>query len=633
VRQKLFRDERGSVAIIVALMMLIVFGAAGFAFDFGRFYLTQNRDQMAADAAAFSAALAYGSTSSSSTAAAQACVTAAQNGVAITCPGSTGTTASITTTIGPSPTNSSQMAAHVIVHSTMQLSAFGALVQRSGNTLPVNAEAWAMINAGAPPCLIALSPEGGPTAIGFSGSAEINAPSCAVAAGGPISLPGATKLIAQAATTGDTIELSGSGSVTAPLQQQHFSFSPVASTPPNPFANSSVATTGFSRLTTVSGYTAASTNPLPTAPSGGSNSTPTCSGGVGSVASATYKNLTLTGSNCVFTVLGPIAVSGTLTIGDSSGNVGNVTVIFPNNGTYDINAIANGAQGGLIQTTGSTFNVYTGVSTIANASELSLGCSARFNVTVSGQTYLGCSGSDPDTNTYNIQNSITTQGATLAFGNGNFTISGGVKLNGGASCAAANTLQFGNGSSFILTDTGITLAGGCFIFGSATNHDINAGGAGNAAISNSSGTTVLTFGSGTYTLNGGFTLAGASTSSGTNMTLVSSGVVNVEAGANVSWSAPPSAPFLVATNSSASPAVTLSGGSGNTLFDGIVYAPNGNVDLAGSAAINANPPVTTPPFCFTLVANTISLSGGTSAANACPGSGTGFNLNTVMLVQ
>jgi hypothetical protein len=616
--------------IIISLMMLIVLGMAAFALDFGRFYLAKTRDQTVADAAAFSAALAYSNTSSSSAAAMQACVTAAQNGIAVTCTAPIPASI-ISTTIGPSPTNPSLNAAHVIIHSTMPYSPFGALLVPSGRTsLPVNAEAWAMINAGAAPCLIALSPEGGPVAIGFSGSAAISAPGCTVEAGGPVSLPGATKLTAQAVMTGDTIELSGSGSVAAPVQKQHFSFSPVASHPADPFAGSTVATTGFSRLSTVAAYSAAANNLLPTAPSGGSNLTPACGA---TVPAATYQNLTLTGSNCSFTLTAPLAVSGTLTIGDSSGNVGNVTVILPNGGTYDINKIANGAQGGLISTNGSTFNVYAGVSTIANASELSIGCSARFNVTVTGQSYLGCSGSDPDTNTYNIRGGVTTTGATLAFGNGNFTISGGAKIGNGASCAATNTLQFGNGTNFILTDTGISLAGGCFIFGNDVEHDINSGSSTGAGISNPSGSAALTFGAGTYTVNGDITLAGASTSSGSGMTLVLSGDLSVGAGADVNWAGPPAAPFLIATNSSDSPAVSLSGGSSGTLFDGIVYAPNGNVDLAGSAAINANPPVTNPPFCFTLVASTISLSGGTSASNACPGSSEGSSFNTVSLVQ
>jgi Flp pilus assembly protein TadG len=636
MRRNLFRDEEGSIAVIVAVMMLIVFGMAGFAFDFGRFFLTQTRDQMAADAAAFSAAIAYGGTSSSSTAATQACVTAAQNGIAVTCT-SPIPTSTISTTIGPSPTNSNLNAAHVIIHTPMQYSGFGALLAPLGsNSIMVNAEAWAAINSGAAPCLIALSPEGGPTAIDFTGSAKVTAPSCAVESGGAISLSGATELTAQAVTTGDTIDLSGSGSVTATQQKQHFTFTPDASQPSDPYASSPVATTGFSRLTTVQDYSAASTNPVSAPPAGGTSATYTCPTQTMPATPTNYTNLTLlytSGSTCSFTVPASLTVSGTLQIGANNGTTGNVTVNFPNGGTYAINEISSGATVAVIKTTGSTFNVKGGINTITNASELSFGCSGAFNATVSGQTYNGCSASDPDSNTFNIQGGITTQGATLAFGNGNFNISGGITLGNGAACGPTNTIQFGTGSSFIVTDTGITIDGGCFIFGDATNHDINSGSRTGPGIDNANSTTVLTFGTGTYTVYGDISLSGASTSSGSDMTLVLAGDLTVGAGANVNWAGPPTAPYLIATNSTDSPAVSLSGGSSGTLFDGIVYAPDGNVDLAGSAAINANPPVTNPPFCFTLVAKTITLSGGTSAASACPGSGNGSNLNSVSLVQ
>jgi hypothetical protein len=645
-----FRDERASVAVIIALMPLVIVAAAGFAFDAGRFYLTQTRDQLAADIAVTAAALAFNTTQDESTAAMQACVAAAMNGVPVTCTTPLPTT--VTTTFGTAPNGTTEQGVHVVVSTSLPISAFGALFSAVGqhNTLPVKAGAWAAINANNPPCLLALSPSTDSTpAIDLSGSASIGAAGCGVQSGGPIAVSGAATLgtpssKAQSVVTGATIEASGSGAVdstTAP--KQNFVFpAPTATKPTDPFANNTTVKSDFSHLTTVESDSATKNNPLPSKPTGGSpDPTPACGA---TVASGTYQNLTLTNPNsnskknpvltCTFTLTPPISVSGTLTIGDSSGTVGGtVTVTSSGAGTFNINSIANGAQSGVIQITGSTFNIYSGVSTIANASELTLGCSAAFNAA----TNPGCSATDPNTNTYNIQGGVTTNGASIVFGNGNFTISGGVKLNGGAGCAPNNTLQFGNGNSFVVTDTGVTMNGGCMTFGSAANHDINAGSSSNNAINNSGGTTVLTFGAGTYTLNGGIELSGASTSTGTDMTLVMSGDLNLSAGANnVTWSAPSSAPFLVLTTSrdggtgSTSPAaVELSGGTSTTLFDGVVYAPNGGVSLSGSAAINENPPA---GFCFSLAAQFITQSGGTATAGVCPNSGSGTG-GQVALVQ
>jgi Flp pilus assembly protein TadG len=679
----LARDEGGTVAIIVALMMLIVFGAAGFAFDFGRFYLTQNRDQMAADAAAFSAALAYGGTSSSSTAATQACVTAVQNGVSVTCPGGTGTTASVTTTIGPSPTNASLMAAHVVVHSTMQLSAFGALVQRSGNSLPVNAGAWAMINPGAAPCLIALSPASvtNPPAVSLQGSASINAMNCAVEAGGPVSLTGGTSLKAQAIFSGDAISATN-GTTLVGTQHSDFTYSPTPGQPTDPFASSGV----FSHLATVeadiagtpTAVAAVTTGTLAATPACGTKTSPTVVNN-----NQTYTTLTFNGSSagCYYSVTSPINVSGTMAL---SGN--NVTVIFNGTGNgaaNNINQITGSGQNELINAGGNIFNIKNGVSNNGtNAGDLTIGCSATYN---NG----GCTASDTDVNTFNITGGVSNTQTQLAFGNGtfniaggvstndcgckasdggydglffgngnvtitggvtdtdglllfgasvsvadNYMISGGISLNNGTACTSppTNEISFGNGTSFVLTDTGITLDGGCFIFGNDTNHDINSGSRTGSGISNPSGTATLTFGTGTYTINGDFTLDGNSISSGTNMTLVLSGDLTVTAGANVNWSAPATTPpFLIATSSGDSMAISLSGGSSGVLFDGVAYAPNGGANLGGSGAINANPPVTTPPFCFSMVADTITLTGGTSAANTCPG--TGATTTMVSLVQ
>lgn len=657
--RSLLRDERATVTVVIAAMMLIILAMAGFAFDFGRFYLSQSRDQLAADMAASAAAVAFAATNSETTAATQACVSAAMNGVNVTCSSPSQTT--VTTTFGPPPTGSSDTGIHVVVSTKLTYSPFSALFSAIGqnNTLPVKAGAWAQVTSGSPPCLVALSPSTNSTpAINLSGSASVAAAGCSVQAGGPISVSGTgsvgtTSSKAQSVATGSTIEYSGSGavdSVTTPKQNYSFpGANPDA--PSDPYASSSTVTADFSRLTsTVENYSAAS-NSVPSASTSSTDYNQSCtSGNTVTITGKAYRNVALSGSGCTFSIdtTASFSVSGTLSIGDYSN--GSINVVFPNNSTYDINQIVNGAVpgfGAVIQTNGSTFNITNGVSSSNWAAQLSFGCSGAFTATVSGQSYLGCSGSDPDTNTYKIKGGVSTGGDSIVFGNGEFEISGGVTIGNGAACAAStvgsktvesgNAIGFGNGTNFIVTDTGISIGGGCFTFGNATNHDINGGGASNYAINDSSGTTILTFGTGTYTLNGGLILAGASTSSGTGMSLVMSGNLNLTAGANnVTWSAPASAPYLILTNSTAGGNGSTSGttaiglsGAATTVLSGAIYAPNGGVYLTGSGEIDSNAPTGS---CFSMAAQFITLDGGSAAASVCPNTGSSTG-GTVALVQ
>jgi uncharacterized membrane protein len=50
------REQRGTVAIIVALSALVLFGFAGIAIDVGRLYVNKTELQTAADACALAAA-------------------------------------------------------------------------------------------------------------------------------------------------------------------------------------------------------------------------------------------------------------------------------------------------------------------------------------------------------------------------------------------------------------------------------------------------------------------------------------------------------------------------------------------------------------------------------------------------
>ena len=731
--QSLLRDERASVSVIIAALLLVLIATAGFAFDYGRFYLSQSRDQFAADIAVSAAAIAYNSSGSETTAATQACIAAAMNGIVVNCAGSQ---TKVTTSLQSSPKGDGSQALKVVVSTSMQLSAFGAMFNAVGqhNTLPVNGVAWAEIVPNNPPCLLALSPSTDSTpAINLSGSASISAAGCGVQAGGPISVSGAADLgtttsEAQSVVTGSTIELSGSGAVNSvnTPQQSHTFPQPTPHAPTDPYATNSTVTSDFSHLTSVSSNTAPSA-PSITAPTAAasSNTNLSITSCPGTVTAGSYKNVTLNASGCTFSIPSSFSVNNMLTLG--AGTIAN----FTTSGTYDINSVTTSGAGAVIQASGSTFNITNGV-TAAGSSTLTFGCTSApstptpcsspsentFNIAggvtaSSWNSWIVFGNSDSGSNSFTISGGVTasqnpssvvfgasrnftiaggvqnTGSGSVVFGNGGtFSISGGVNATsgstmvfgngttftilgasnaaaisgagaaitfgtgdftiaaasgqsaitiGGGDCSATNFIKFGNSPDSFIVDGPIALNGGCFTFGNAPNHDINAGSSSTYAINNPSGTATLTFGTGTYTLNGGVVLAGASTSTGSNMTLVMSGDLNLTAGANnVNWNAPSSAPFLALTTStdggtgstSGTTAIDLSGGTNSTVFNGVLYAPNGGLSMSGSANINHSPPAGS---CFALAAKFITQSGGTASANVCPGTGSGSGAKIVLV--
>jgi hypothetical protein len=101
VARRLLSNRCGAVAVMAAIILPAVLGTAGFGLDVGYWYLTKRNFQGAADAAAISAAIAYGSgnvagyVTEARTAAAQHGATHAQNGidVSVTFPYADGTAA------------------------------------------------------------------------------------------------------------------------------------------------------------------------------------------------------------------------------------------------------------------------------------------------------------------------------------------------------------------------------------------------------------------------------------------------------------------------------------------------------------------------------------------------------------
>ena len=170
----------------------------------------------------------------------------------------------------------------------------------------------------------------------------------------------------------------------------------------------------------------------------------------------------------------------------------------------------------------------------------------------------------------------------------------------------------------------------------------------------------MTMGAGLYTINGYLAFGdngGGSVScngstvgmAGTSVTFIVSGattpgsgtcknmVMCFGAGFNyVSLVAPTTGTFANAlfigplTGSNNTAGMLMSGGAGASM-SGAIYLPSGTLTMSGGASINTNPTQTTVNGvtvngCVQIVAQTVSMSGGTTAASTCLGTGSGIDL-------
>lgn len=151
----LWRDRRGAYSIVTALMMPVLVGFTGFGTEVGLWYFDHQKMQGAADAAAYSAEMAYtaGNTSGYQT---EAKAVAAQYGFV---DGSGGTTVTVNQPPSSGPHTATPAAIEVIIQQPQQR-LFSAVFTTS--TLDVDARAVATqttgSSGGATGCVLALDP-------------------------------------------------------------------------------------------------------------------------------------------------------------------------------------------------------------------------------------------------------------------------------------------------------------------------------------------------------------------------------------------------------------------------------------------------------------------------------------------
>ncbi len=627
----LWADRRGSIVIMSSLCLVLLVGAAAVAIDLANVYLTKSADQRIADQSAIAAAFAYGqSNSSTSTAQLAASSLATANGVS----GANG--ASISTTIINSPKNNGNKAAMVVVTTPVSLTPFGQSASALAN-VTVGATAYAEIHDQSVPCFQALGASG----FSDSGGTSITATGCSIASTGSVSAAQGASVTAQAIYAVGSIGTSGGATIqTSPTSGQLYSGS---SAEPDPYASSGV----FSRQTTVAALTAASFPSVGSAPSGGSSQTcaaidmimagqhgtvttsyfPTCSmitfmGGA-SETDVSGSGLSLTGNNVTISFMAGVYKINGITISGSTA----VTINVASGVTLDIwnGIVLNGSTSLTVNGPG-TYNIQGGISNSGSGS-------VTFNNSNSSTTtsifniaggISGGSGTMTFPNgTYTITSGDGTAGidlgsGTITFGNGSFNIAGGISVGGSGQLTFGSQL---NGNAVFQIDTvanngnAITTGGGSTLtLGSFTNFDINGAVvvAGNVAL-----------GAGAYTIEGAFnaSASGGSSITGTGVSIVTSGAISVGAGySTINLSAPTtitnttqgtSSTVVLASTSSTSSVITS--GATNTVLVGGVYMPNAPLSLSGSAHLSGG------GGCLILVANSVTLSAGGTAATNCTG--------------
>ncbi|HWY17021.1 MAG TPA: hypothetical protein VNX86_17960 [Rhizomicrobium sp.] len=650
-----FRDRRGNLTVMSALMLTALAGTAGLVGEYGNGLFHRLQDQRVADVAAVAGARVYDETSSAS-----AMNTAIANVAALN--GALGT---VSATMVSSPSGDGNQAVQVTVTSHAPLVLARLLLPAATNTITIKASSYAEMKPGAQGCIIALNTGG--TGITVNGGATVSASGCALASNQTLNCANVGNTVTTKFVYYDTSSLNcGSAS---------------------PYTNWIVPPTGSS-LTTTNAYT---TDPLvgtpevlgqtsrltavnaiasPTLAFSGSGtslaftsssnagiiSALTAQGCSGSVASGTWTVTCSAGTH----TFGTISVGGgaivNFAVGGSSSNI------------YDFTQVATGA--GTLNFGPGTFNIAQGVLT-TNGSAVTTFGAGTFNIGTP-PTSTSCNSSTK----YSICNSATTM--TFA-GPSTFTLAGGIYTKGSSSLTLGSSgttnsfnigkatdnysLDVGNGASVIMGDaTGSgdifqmagnmnTGGGSCLKMGAATQHDIN-------GYYLPAGGNIL--GSGVWTVSQYVALGGGNggnvTCWGTSTGLSAIGVTFVVGGStldtsdcaspycsfyvgagysNVTLTAPTSGStqglaVIGPTTSTNLGGATFNEGSSGTSISGAFYFPYGHINQAGSSNIGDG-----TGQCLELIGSQVTLTGGSSLASSCsiPGVGTSGSSGIVSLVQ
>ena len=617
------------------LLFIALIGISSLAVEYGQGLLQKAENQRVADLAAYSGAMIYQTTSSTTSATAAVNNVTALNGIP---------TGGATSSLVSSPTGDGNNAIKVSVTTTIPL--FLAQAITSSSSLSVNAVSYAEIPAPTPACLVALDNSG--TGISLTGGTDISAGSCSVASNAGINVHCGDTITTTLLDYNSSGPNDPCGGIQPPAGK-HLTETKTATT--DPIAGNSSVTAATSRLSTVAAIT--------------SPSSPSVSGGTavdfGYSAASTQSALTADGCSGTFaSSTWTVTCSGTgpFTFGNITLH-GGITLNFNTGGsssaTYNFSSMIDFSSGTALNFGPGTYNIAQGVIT-GGGNTMSFGA-GTFNI-----------GKLPNGKCSVNGESICHTGTSLTFGGPSiFVLSGGIYVPGGYTLtmgsgsansfkigadAAGNSITGGGGSKITLGDaTGngalFQLAGNfndgsgggsCITVSAAANHDINGYMSVGGGVTLGAGTyTVAKYvgigvsGGGDVSCNGvtvGVSAAGVTFVIGATSTVTCADGSNqafcIGAGyAHVTITAPTSGSMqgfaVIGPTGGSTAGADFSNGASNTRISGVFYFPNGPITESGAASVGD----TASGDCLEMVGSEITLSGGSAVGTTCVTGGSG----------
>jgi hypothetical protein len=621
-----FAHRKASVTVMAAFAIPAMLGFTALVGEIGNALLMQVEDQRVADSAAYAAALAYNSTSSTTTMTSAAQNVGVLNGLAAS---------AVSASLVVSPRSASSQAVMVTVQSTAPL--FLAPVLSFGSSMSVDAKAYAQVGASVSGCVIALSATG--AGVTLSGGTSISAPSCSVASNNSIVVPCGDAITAKSLSYNGAAPSQPCGGITGAITKASVS---------DPLATNAGVIAASARAVADESLTAPTIASVHTGASitfDYSNSAVAVASAAGCVASYSDGTWTVTCPSGGTYNFGALSLGGGITVNfnvnGSAANTYNFSGEIYDSGSKlvfgpGIYNVAQGIRsgGGSVTTFGAgTFNVGRDVNSCNGEGYFSI-CNTGSSMTFGGPSvFVLTSG------IYNSGGETLTlgSGTTNSFSIGPATDGNAVYLGGGSVTTFADAT--GAGDLFRIVGNMTESGGGCTTISAASYHDVD----GNISLAGG-----LSLGSGLYAISGYLALgvfgggdvwcalANANVGvSGTNVTIAVAGsayitdfLLNKDAlylGAgfsHVTLVAPTSGAFaniaiVGPTSASNAYGVQITEGASLTSVGGVLYFPNGPLGLNGGASIGA-----AASSCFSIIASQVTLAGGTSiSASSCFGGG------------
>jgi hypothetical protein len=460
------RDRRGNISIVAAVVLTVLAGFAGLATEYGTALVTKSQTQPIADAAAYSGAMAY--STSSSTIALNNAVSriATTNGIP-----SSAAVASLVT----SPSGDGNQAVNVTVTSSSPLGL--SRILGSSSFISVASTAYAEMKSSGASCIVGLASSG--NSILVDNGATVRGTNCAVAAKNNLSISGSSMTVLGVYTGGTAAINSGASITTTPtannIIQNYAGIS-------DPVASNTALQAAFTGLSSLGG-TVATPSGVPLAfnwsPSGPSDPTYPyySSGGV-------YNKGTLPCSGGGYalnsiTVPGGVSVhiSATpgcnYTIASGINNGGSLLQIDGAAGSWSVNGGITTNGGSTTTLTANKYRVSGTINLVGTVNWLTAGASPSVQflnavlVGSGGGTFTFGDG------TYSVNGNLTLGSGPTYFGNSLLSINGNLTVSSGASLCGVPAPCGSGTSKMTIVDNGINTFNG----GSTVNIAAPSGGA------------------------------------------------------------------------------------------------------------------------------------------------------------